>query len=131
MTVTDATCGPTVTRYELLPDQGVKVKTITALADDVKLALAAAEIRIEAPIPGKAAVGIEVPNAVTSPVLLRDILDSTEFKEASSPLTFAVGKDISGKTICFDIASMPHMLVAGATGSGKSVCINSLIMSII
>ncbi len=131
VTVTDATCGPTVTRYELLPDQGVKVKTITALADDVKLALAAAEIRIEAPIPGKAAVGIEVPNAVTSPVLLRDILDSTEFKEASSPLTFAVGKDISGKTICFDIASMPHMLVAGATGSGKSVCINSLIMSII
>ena len=131
VTVTDATCGPTVTRYELLPDQGVKVKTITALADDVKLALAAAEIRIEAPIPGKAAVGIEVPNAVTSPVLLRDILDSTEFKEASSPLTFAVGKDISGRTICFDIASMPHMLVAGATGSGKSVCINSLIMSII
>ena len=131
VTVTDATCGPTVTRYELLPDQGVKVKTITALADDVKLALAAAEIRIEAPIPGKAAVGIEVPNAVTSPVLLRDLIDSPEFREASSPLTFAVGKDISGRTICFDIASMPHMLVAGATGSGKSVCINSLIMSII
>ena len=131
VTVTDATCGPTVTRYELLPDQGVKVKTITALSDDVKLALAAAEIRIEAPIPGKAAVGIEVPNAVTSPVLLRDLIDSPEFKEASSPLTFAVGKDISGRTICFDIASMPHMLVAGATGSGKSVCINSLIMSVI
>ncbi len=131
VTVTDATCGPTVTRYELLPDQGVKVKTITALADDVKLALAAAEIRIEAPIPGKAAVGIEVPNAVTSPVLLRDLIDSPEFRDATSPLTFAVGKDISGKTICFDIASMPHMLVAGATGSGKSVCINSLIMSVI
>ncbi len=131
VTVTDATCGPTVTRYELLPDQGVKVKTITALADDVKLALAASEIRIEAPIPGKAAVGIEVPNAVTSPVLLRDLIDSPEFRDASSPLTFAVGKDISGRTICFDIASMPHMLVAGATGSGKSVCINSLIMSII
>ncbi|MCR5521947.1 MAG: DNA translocase FtsK [Lachnospiraceae bacterium] len=131
VTVTDATCGPTVTRYELLPDQGVKVKTITALADDVKLALAASEIRIEAPIPGKAAVGIEVPNAVTSPVLLRDLIDSPEFSEASSPLTFAVGKDISGRTICFDIASMPHMLVAGATGSGKSVCINCLIMSII
>ncbi len=131
VTVTDATCGPTVTRYELLPDQGVKVKTITALSDDVKLALAAAEIRIEAPIPGKAAVGIEVPNAVTSPVFLRDLIDSPEFKEASSPLTFAVGKDISGRTICFDIAGMPHLLVAGATGSGKSVCINSLIMSVI
>ncbi|MCR5432736.1 MAG: DNA translocase FtsK [Lachnospiraceae bacterium] len=131
VTVTDATCGPTVTRYELLPDQGVKVKTITALADDVKLALAAAEIRIEAPIPGKAAVGIEVPNAVTSPVLLRDLIDSPEFRDATSTLTFAVGKDIAGKTICFDIASMPHMLVAGATGSGKSVCINSLIMSVI
>jgi len=131
VTVTDATCGPTVTRYELLPDQGVKVKTITALADDIKLALAASEIRIEAPIPGKAAVGIEVPNSVTSPVLLRDLIDSPEFKDASSALTFAVGKDIGGKTICFDIAGMPHMLIAGATGSGKSVCINSLIMSIL
>lgn len=131
VTVTDATCGPTVTRYELLPDQGVKVKTITSLADDIKLALAAAEIRIEAPIPGKAAVGIEVPNAKTSPVLLRDLLESTEFKDARSNLTFAVGKDIGGKTICFDIASMPHMLIAGATGSGKSVCINALILSIL
>lgn len=131
VTVTDATCGPTVTRYELLPDQGVKVKTITGLADDIKLALAAAEIRIEAPIPGKAAVGIEVPNSVTSPVLLRDLIDSPEFKDAQSNLTFAVGKDIGGKTICFDIGSMPHMLIAGATGSGKSVCINSLILSII
>lgn len=131
VTVTDATCGPTVTRYELLPDQGVKVKTITALSDDIKLALAAAEIRIEAPIPGKAAVGIEVPNSVTSPVLLRDLLDSPEFKDAHSNLTFAVGKDIGGKTICFDIAGMPHMLIAGATGSGKSVCINALIMSIL
>ena len=129
--VTDATVGPTVTRYELLPDQGVKVKTITALADDVKLALAAAEIRIEAPIPGKAAVGIEVPNATTSPVLLRDLLDTPEFKDAQSKLTFAVGKDIGGKSICFDIGSMPHMLIAGATGSGKSVCINALILSIL
>lgn len=131
VTVTDATCGPTVTRYELLPDQGVKVKTITSLADDIKLALAAAEIRIEAPIPGKAAVGIEVPNSTTSPVLLRDLLESGDFKDAQSNLTFAVGKDIGGKTICFDIASMPHMLIAGATGSGKSVCINALILSII
>lgn len=129
--VTNATCGPTVTRYEILPDQGVKVKTITALADDIKLALAAAEIRIEAPIPGKAAVGIEVPNRETSPVVLRDLIDSPEFKDAPSNLTFAVGKDIGGKTICFDIGSMPHMLIAGATGSGKSVCINALIMSIL
>ena len=131
VTVTEATCGPTVTRYELLPDQGVKVKTITSLVDDIKLALAASEIRIEAPIPGKAAVGIEVPNAKTSPVLLGDLLDSHEFKDAQSNLTFAVGKDIGGKTICFDIAGMPHMLIAGATGSGKSVCINALILSII
>lgn len=129
--VTNATCGPTVTRYEILPDQGVKVKTITALADDIKLALAAAEIRIEAPIPGKAAVGIEVPNRETSPVVLRDLIDSPDFKDAPSNLTFAVGKDIGGKTICFDIGSMPHMLIAGATGSGKSVCINALIMSIL
>ncbi len=131
VTVTDATVGPTVTRYELLPDQGVKVKTITSLADDIKLALAAAEIRIEAPIPGKAAVGIEVPNATTSPVLLRDLLDTSDFKDAQSKLTFAVGKDIGGKSICFDIGSMPHMLIAGATGSGKSVCINALILSIL
>ncbi len=131
VTVTDATVGPTVTRYEMLPDQGVKVKTITSLADDIKLALAAAEIRIEAPIPGKAAVGIEVPNETTSPVLLRDLLDTSDFKEAKSKLTFAVGKDIGGKSICFDIGSMPHMLIAGATGSGKSVCINALILSIL
>ena len=131
VTVTDVTVGPTVTRYELLPDQGVKVKTITSLSDDIKLALAAAEIRIEAPIPGKAAVGIEVPNATTSPVLLRDLLDSSDFKDAQSKLTFAVGKDIGGKSICFDIGSMPHMLIAGATGSGKSVCINALILSIL
>ncbi len=131
VTVTDATVGPTVTRYELLPDQGVKVKTITSLSDDIKLALAAAEIRIEAPIPGKAAVGIEVPNATTSPVLLRDLLDTPDFKDAQSKLTFAVGKDIGGKAICFDIGSMPHMLIAGATGSGKSVCINALILSIL
>ncbi|MCR5684046.1 MAG: DUF87 domain-containing protein [Lachnospiraceae bacterium] len=130
VTVKDATCGPTVTRYELYPAQGVKVKTITSLTDDIKLALAAQDIRIEAPIPGKAAVGIEVPNKVTTPVSLRELIDSPEFKDAKSNLTFAVGKDIGGKTICFDIASMPHMLIAGSTGSGKSVCINSLILSI-
>ena len=128
--VKDATCGPTVTRYELYPEQGVKVKTITSLTDDIKLALAAQDIRIEAPIPGKAAVGIEVPNKVTTPVSLRDLIDSPEFKDSKSNLTFAVGKDIGGKTICFDIASMPHMLIAGSTGSGKSVCINALILSI-
>lgn len=129
--VTNATCGPTVTRYELMPEQGVKVKTITSLSDDIKLALAAPEIRIEAPIPGKAAVGIEVPNSKTSPVFFGDLIDSPEFKDAHSNLTFAVGKDIGGKTICTDIAGMPHLLIAGATGSGKSVCINALIMSII
>ena len=129
--VTDATCGPTVTRYELYPEQGVKVKTITSLTDDIKLSLAAQDIRIEAPIPGKAAVGIEVPNKTTTPVFLRDLIDSPEFKDSKSNLTFAVGKDIGGKTICSDIAGMPHMLVAGSTGSGKSVCINSLILSII
>ena len=129
--VTDASVGPTVTRYELLPDQGVKVKTITALSDDIKLALAAAEIRIEAPIPGKAAVGIEVPNKESAPVLFGDLIDSDEFKKSKTNLAFAVGKDISGKNIVSDIGDMPHALIAGATGSGKSVCINALIMSIL
>lgn len=131
VTVTDVTCGPTVTRYEVLPDQGVKVKTITALADDIKLKLAAVEIRIEAPIPGKAAVGIEVPNKETTPVLLRDLLESAEFRDAHADMTFAVGKDIAGKPICADVAALTHVLIAGATGSGKSVCLNSLIISIL
>lgn len=131
VTVTNVSCGPSVTRYELLPEQGVKVSRIVNLADDIKLNLAVADIRIEAPIPGKAAVGIEVPNRKTSPVLLRDLLESKEFLNAPSPLTFAVGKDIAGKVIVADIARMPHLLIAGATGSGKSVCINTLIMSII
>ena len=129
--VTDASVGPTVTRYELLPDQGVKVKTITGLSDDIKLALAAAEIRIEAPIPGKAAVGIEVPNQETVPVFLGDLVDSEKFTKAKSKLSIAIGMDIGGDTIVSDIAGMPHALIAGATGSGKSVCINALIMSIL
>ncbi len=127
----DVSCGPSVTRYELVPEQGVKVSSITRLTDDIKLSLAASDIRIEAPIPGKAAVGIEVPNAKRNMVTLRELLESKEFQEAKSNVSFAVGKDIGGKTIVTDIAKMPHMLVAGATGSGKSVCINTLIMSII
>ncbi len=127
----DVSCGPSVTRYELVPEQGVKVSSITRLSDDIKLSLAASDIRIEAPIPGKAAVGIEVPNAKRNMVTLRELLESKEFQSAKSKVSFAVGKDISGKTIVTDIAKMPHMLVAGATGSGKSVCINTLIMSIL
>ena len=129
--VTNASCGPSVTRYELQPDQGVKVSRIVGLADDIKLNLAVADLRIEAPIPGKAAVGIEVPNKENTAVMLRDLLESKEFKTSVSPITFAVGKDIAGKVVVADIAKMPHLLVAGATGSGKSVCINTLIMSII
>ena len=131
VTVTNISCGPAVTRYELHPEQGVKVSKIVSLSDDIKLNLAAADIRIEAPIPGKAAVGIEVPNKETETVLLRDLLESDNFKRASSRLSFAVGKDIAGQTVVTDIAKMPHLLIAGATGSGKSVCINTLIMSII
>ena len=131
MHVTNASCGPSVTRYELQPDQGVKVSKIVGLADDIKLNLAVADLRIEAPIPGKAAVGIEVPNSENTPVMLRDLLESSEFKKSVSPISFAVGKDIAGKVVVTDIAKMPHLLVAGATGSGKSVCINTLIMSII
>ncbi len=129
--VTDYSCGPTVTRYELTPAQGVKVSRITALTDDVKLKLAATDIRIEAPIPGKSAVGIEVPNKENSMVLLGDLIGNSAFQKHPSKLAFAVGKDIGGKVIVFDIARMPHLLIAGATGSGKSVCINTLIMSIL
>ena len=131
VTVTNVSCGPTVTRYELQPEQGVKVSKIVSLTDDIKLNLAAADIRIEAPIPGKAAVGIEVPNATNSAVMLRDLLDTREFKAFPSELAFAVGKDIAGKPVVADIGKMPHLLIAGATGSGKSVCINTLIMSIL
>ena len=131
VTVTDVSCGPTVTRYELQPDHGVKVSKVLALADDIKLNLAVADIRIEAPIPGKAAIGIEVPNKENSTVTLRELLASEEFDNHSSNLAFAVGKDIGGKTVITDIAKMPHLLIAGATGSGKSVCINTLIMSLL
>ena len=124
-------CGPTVTRYELLPEQGVRVNKITNLADDIKLSLAATSVRIEAPIPGKAAVGIEVPNPTASPVAFRELLEGDTFASSKSDLTFAVGKDIAGKLIMADVGKMPHLLIAGATGSGKSVCINTLIMSIL
>ena len=129
--VTNVSCGPSVTRYELMPEMGIKVSKIVSLADDIKLNLAASDIRIEAPIPGKAAVGIEVPNKESSGVLLRELLESDEFKNHPSNLAYAVGKDIAGKIIVSDIAKMPHLLIAGATGSGKSVFINTLIMSII
>ena len=131
ITITDISQGPSVTRYEMLPEMGVKVSKIVSLADDIKLALAATDIRIEAPIPGKSAIGIEVPNKEAQPVALRDIVDTDEFRNQKSKLAFAVGKDIAGKPVYGDIAKMPHVLIAGATGSGKSVCINTIIMSIL
>ena len=131
VTVTDISQGPSVTRFELQPEAGVRVNKIVGLADDIKMNLAAKDIRIEAPIPGKAAVGIEVPNRENQAVALRDLFESREFKDFSSKLAFAVGKDIAGKTVVTDIAKMPHLLIAGATGSGKSVCINTIIMSLI
>lgn len=129
--VTDISQGPTVTRYELQPQHGVKVSSIVSLQNDIKLSLAATDIRIEAPIPGKHAVGIEVPNEEISTVMLRDILESREFQTFRGKLPFAVGKDIGNNIIVSDIAKMPHLLIAGATGSGKSVCINTIIMSLI
>lgn len=131
VTITDISQGPSVTRYELQPEQGVKVSKIVGLADDIKLNLAATDIRIEAPIPGKAAVGIEVPNKENTAVSFRELVESREFKEFPSNLAFAVGKDIGGKIVVTDIARMPHMLIAGATGSGKSVCINTIIMGVL
>lgn len=131
VTVTNVSKGPSVTRYELQPEIGTKVSKITALTDDIKLNLAAADIRIEAPIPGKAAVGIEVPNKGRDTVYIRELLESKELKENSSKIAFAAGKDIAGRVVVADIAKMPHMLVAGTTGSGKSVFTNSIIMSIL
>lgn len=131
VTITDISQGPSVTRYEIQPEQGVKVSKIVGLTDDIKLNLAATDIRIEAPIPGKAAVGIEVPNKETSAVALRDLLESEAFQKFPSNLAFAVGKDIAGQVVVTDIAKMPHVLIAGATGSGKSVCINTIVMSIL
>lgn len=129
--VNNISCGPAVTRFEITPELGVKVSKIVNLADDIKLNLAAADIRIEAPIPGKAAVGIEVPNSQSVAVSFRELVESEEFKNAKSKITFVVGKDIAGKVKVTDIAKMPHLLIAGATGSGKSVCINTIIMSIL
>lgn len=129
--VTNVTCGPSVTRYEIQPEMGVKVSKIVGLADDIKLNLAVADIRIEAPIPGKAAIGIEVPNKENVTVAFRDLVESKEFQGHASNIAFAAGKDIAGNVIVADIAKMPHLLIAGATGSGKSVCINTIIMSIL
>ncbi len=131
VTITDYSRGPAVTRYEMTPEQGVKVSKILSLQDDIKLNLAAADIRIEAPIPGKSAIGIEVPNAENEMVYFRELIDSDSFKGSKSKVTFALGKDIGGQIIVGDIAKMPHLLIAGATGSGKSVCVNTIIMSIL
>lgn len=130
-TVNDISQGPSVTRFELQLGEGIKVNKIVNLADDLKLNLAAEEIRIEAPIPGKAAVGIEIPNKERIPVSLKELIESAEFKKATSKLTFVVGKDIGGRVIVADIGKMPHLLVAGTTGSGKSVFTNSIIQSIL
>ena len=131
VTITNISCGPSVTQFELHPEQGVKVSKIVNLADDIKLNLAAADIRIEAPIPGKSAIGIEVPNKTNQMVMFRDLIENQEFAQARSKIAFAVGKNLAGQVIVSDIAKMPHLLIAGATGSGKSVCINTLIMSIL
>ncbi len=130
-TVINVSKGPSVTRYELQPKPGVKVSRIVSLSDDIALALAARGVRIEAPIPGKAAVGIEIPNKETTPVYLREVIEDKKFQNSTSKISVALGKDISGEVIIGDLSKMPHVLIAGATGSGKSVCINSLIISIL
>ena len=129
--VEDVSVGPAITRYELKPAEGVRVSKIANLADDIALNLAAQSIRIEAPIPGKQAVGIEIPNKDTEVVHLRDVIDSEEFVKADSKLSMGLGKDVSGERVIIDISKMPHLLIAGSTGSGKSVCINTLITSLI
>lgn len=129
--VENVSVGPTITRYELKPAEGTRVSKIANLADDIALNLAAETIRIEAPIPGKQAVGIEVPNKEKEAVHLREVIESSEFENNKSKLSVALGKDVAGKTIIADIGKMPHVLIAGSTGSGKSVCINSIITSII
>ena len=130
-TITDISRGPSVTRYELKPATGIRISKITTLTDDIALNLAATSIRIEAPIPGKAAVGIEVPNAIRNSVSMREIIDSPEFSRQKSKLSAGLGKDISGNCVFCDVAKMPHLLIAGTTGSGKSVCMNSIIVSIL
>ena len=129
--VINVTVGPAITRYELQPDVGVKVSRIVSLTDDIALNLAASGIRIEAPIPGKAAIGIEVPNEKVAPIVLREVIETSDFVKFNSRLAFALGKDVSGNNIIVNIAEMPHLLIAGATGSGKSVCINTLIISLL
>ncbi|ALC89640.1 hypothetical protein AM500_07585 [Bacillus sp. FJAT-18017] len=129
--VVNVTQGPSVTRFEVHPEPGVKVNKVTNLSDDIKLSLAARDIRIEAPIPGKHTIGIEVPNSKSRPVMIREIIDSSVFKENQSPLTAVLGLDISGKPIVTDLKKMPHGLIAGSTGSGKSVCINSILVSLL
>ena len=129
--ITDISRGPTVTRYELKPASGVRISKITNLSDDIALNLAAVNVRIEAPIPGKAAVGIEIPNIVKNSVSMREVIDSADFNAQKSLLSAGLGKDIAGKTVFCDIAKMPHLLIAGTTGSGKSVCMNSIIVSIL
>ena len=131
VTITNCSVGPSITRYELQPEQGVRVNRVLSLENDIKLALAATDIRIEAPIPGKASIGIEIPNREKQAVCFRDLIDNDVFSRFKSNVAFAVGKDISGQIIITDIAKMPHLLIAGATGSGKSVCINTIIMSIL
>ena len=131
VTLSDISVGPSVTRFELIPEQGVKVSRITNLTDDIKLSLAATDIRIEAPIPGKSAIGIEVPNKENTAVYLRELFEDDKFTSKKNNISFAVGKDISGQTIITDISRMPHLLIAGQTGSGKSVCINTIVMSIL
>ena len=131
VTITNISSGPSVTRYEIQPEMGVKVSKIVNLTDDIKLNLAAADIRMEAPIPGKAAIGIEIPNKENVTVMFRELIESEEFVQNTSKIAFAAGKDIAGQVIVTDIAKMPHLLIAGATGSGKSVCINTIIMSIL
>lgn len=130
-TITDISRGPTVTRYELKPAAGIRISKITNLSDDIALNLAATHVRIEAPIPGKAAVGIEVPNTVKNSVSMRELVDTPEFDEQQSKLSAGLGKDIGGKCVFCDISKMPHLLIAGTTGSGKSVCMNSIIVSIL
>ncbi|VYT73149.1 cell division protein FtsK [Clostridium tertium] len=129
--VKQVTKGPSVTRYEIQPSPGVKVSKIVNLQDDIALGLAASGVRMEAPIPGKAAIGIEVPNSEQTPVFLREVLDNKDFQTSNNKLAFALGKDIAGKSVIGDLATMPHTLIAGATGSGKSVCINTLIVSLL
>ena len=129
--ITNICRGPSVTRYELQPAAGVKISKITNLSDDIALNLAANGVRIEAPIPGKAAVGIEVPNKVTSMVTLRELIETDEFRGSKSKLNCVLGRDISGEIVCTDLSKMPHLLIAGTTGSGKSVCVNALLMSIL